>query len=90
MGTVFIVYEERSCEGRKEWFATACTTLEIAKRVVKEKLDWYCYSTIIREFVNNLDNDDIWEVEDGWVKINIFRKNIQLNLYIVMGNLIDK
>ena len=90
METVFVVYEERSCEGRKEWFATACTTLDIAKRVVKEKFDWYCYSTIIREFVNNLDNDDIWEVEDGRVNIVIQRKNIQLNLYIVMGNLINK
>ena len=89
METVFIVYEVRSCEGSSEWFATPCTTLEIAKRVVKEKLDWYCNSTIIRHYVNNLDNDDIWEVDDNGVKINIFRKNIQLNLYIVMGNLFN-
>lgn len=89
METVFLVYEERSCEGINHWFATPCTTLEIAKRVIKEKLDWYLNSTIIREFVDNLDNDDIWEVDDNRVKINIFRKNIQLNLYIVMGNLIN-
>jgi hypothetical protein len=85
MKGVFIVYEERSCEDIHHWFATPCATLEIAKRVIKEKLDWYCYSTIIRDFVGNLDNDDIWEVDDNSVKIHIVRKDIKLNLYISMG-----
>lgn len=89
MDEVFLVYEERSCGDIHHWFATPCTTLEIAKRVIKEKLDWYCVSTIIRDFVGNLDNDDIWEVDDNSVKIHIVRKDIKLNLYIVMGNLIN-
>ena len=90
MDTIFLVYDVSYYKGVNRCVATPCTTLEIAKRVVKEKLDWYCNSTIIREFVNNLDNNDIWEVNDNSVKINIFRKNIQLNLYIEMGNLINK
>ena len=90
MEGVFLVYEERSCEGINDWFATPCTTIDIAKRVIKEKLEWYLKSTILKEFVDNLDIDDIWEVEDGRVNIVIQRKKIQLNLYIVMGNLINK
>ena len=85
MKEVFLVMEERSCEDIHHWFATPCATLEIAKRVIKEKLDWYCYSTIIRDFVGNLDNDDIWEVDDNSVKIHIVRKDIKLNLYISSG-----
>lgn len=90
MDTIFLVYDVSYYKGVNRCVATPCTTLEIAKRVVKEKLDWYCNSTIIREFVNNLDNNDIWEVNDNSVKINIFRKNIQLDLYIVMGKLLSK
>lgn len=90
MDAIFLVYDVSYYKGVNRCVATPCTTLEIAKRVVKEKLDWYCNSTIIREFVNNLDNNDIWEVNDNSVKINIFRKNIQLDLYIVMGKLLSK
>lgn len=85
MDEVFIVFEERSCEDIHHSFATPCATLDIAKRVIKEKFDWYCYSTIIRDFVGNLDNDDIWEVDDNRVKIIISRKDIRLNLYISIG-----
>lgn len=85
MKEVFLVMEERSCEDIHHCFATPCATLEIAKRVIKEKLDWYCCSTIIRDFVGNLDNDDIWEVDDNSVKIHIVRKDIKLNLYISSG-----
>lgn len=85
MKEVFIVMEERSCEDIQHCFATPCNTLEIAKRVIKEKLDWYCYSTIIRDFVGNLDNDDIWEVDENKVEIYIVRKGIKLKLYISSG-----
>ena len=89
MKEVFIVMEERSCEDIHHCFATPCTTLEIAKRVIKEKLDWYCYSTIIRDFVGILDNDDIWEVDENRVEIYIVRKDIKLKLYISSGILYE-
>ena len=90
MDNIFLVYDVSYYKGVNRCVTTPCTTMEIAKRVLKDKLDWYVKNTILNRVVNNLGNDDIWEVNEYSVKINTQHEGLQIDLYIERGCIINK
>ena len=89
MDNIFLVYDACYYKGVNRCVATPCTTMEIAKRVIKDKLDWYLKNTILKGFVDNLDNNDIWKINEYSVKINIQHEGLQIDLYIERGCIIN-
>lgn len=99
MDKVFLVYDEYCYDGCKEnTIVTPCATMDIAKRVIKEKLEWYLKNTYLNNYVNShlnlredyLDDYDIWEVDEDSVEIFIDGKNVSLNLHIAEENIINE
>ena len=99
MGKIFLVYDEYCYDGCKEsTIVTPCATMDIAKRVIKEKLEWYLKNTCLNNYVNShlnlredyLDEYDIWEIDEDSVEIFIGGKNTSLNLHIAEESVIDE
>lgn len=99
MDKIFLVYDEYCYDGMNECpIVTPCTTFEIAKRVLKEKLEWYLKNSYLNQFVDEnlnlreeyLDEWDDWNVEDDSVEICIYCKDTRLDLHIAEENIIKE
>lgn len=99
MDKIFLVYDEycyNACE--EGTIVYACATMEIAIRKIKERLEWYLKNSYLNQFVDDnlnlidseLDEYDIWEVDEDSVEIFIEGKNTSLNLHIAEENVIDE
>lgn len=95
---IFLVYDEycydRINEGTN---VIACATREIAICKIKERLEWYLKNSYLNQFVDDnlnpvydeLDEYDVWEIDEDNVEIFIESKNTSLNLCIVEVSLIE-
>lgn len=99
MDKIFLVFDEYCYDSCKEnTIVTPCATMDIAKRVVKEKLEWYLKNTYLNQFVDDnlnlidseLDEYDIWEIDEDSVEIFIGCKDTSLNLHIAEENIITE
>ena len=99
MEKIFLVYDEYCYDGVDEGTSIiACATMEIAIRKIKEGLEWYLKNSYLNQFVDDnlnlidseLNEYDVWEIEDDSVEIFIEGKNTSLNLHIVEIDVIDK
>ena len=98
MDKIFLVYDEYCFDGVKEnTIVIPCTTFEIAKQVLKKKLEWYLKNTYINRFVDEnlnlckeyLDDCDVWNVEDDSIEIYIYCKDTRLDLHIAEEYIIN-
>ena len=99
MNKVFLVYDEYRYDGvTMDTMVCACATMEIAIRIIKERLEWYLENSYLNQFVDNnlnlidseLDEYDIWEIDEDSVEIFIEGKDTSLNLHIAEVNVIDE
>ena len=99
MDKIFLVYDEYCYDACNEpTLVYVCATMEIAIRKVKERLEWYLENSYLNQFVDNnlnvidseLDEYDIWEIDEDSVEIFIGGKDTSLNLHIAEENVIDK
>jgi hypothetical protein len=99
MDKVFLVYDEYRYNGYyMDTMVYVCATMEIAIRKIKERLEWYLENSYLNQFVDNnhnlidseLDEYDIWEIDEDSVEIFIEGKDTSLNLHIAEENVIDE
>ena len=99
MDKVFLVYDEYRYDGvNMDTMVYACATMEIAIRKIKERLEWYLKNSYLNQFVDDdlniidseLDEYDIWEIDEDSVEIFIEGKDTSLNLHIAEINVIDE
>lgn len=99
MNKVFLVFDEYCYNGCDEGtMVYACATMKIAIRKIKERLKWYLENSYLSQFVDDnlnlidseLDEYDIWEIDEDSVEIFIEGKNTSLNLHIAEENVIDE
>lgn len=99
MKKIFLIYDEYRYDGVDEGTSViACATMEIAIRKVKERLEWYLKNSYLNQFVDSnlnlieseLDEYDIWEIDEDSVEIFIESKNTSLNLHIAEVGVIDE
>jgi hypothetical protein len=93
MEKVFLVYDEYSYKGIKEdTIVTPCSTIETAKRILKQSYERYLKTNaLFQQYVDidlklkesKLADYDEWEVKDDEVEIYIDSKDARLNLYIL-------
>ena len=98
MEKIYLVYDEYRYDSSEQGtITTACATMEIAIRVLKEKYEWYLKNSYLARFVGRtgddiylkeemLDKYDIWEVDEDSVEIYIYGKDTLLNLHIAEVN----
>lgn len=95
---IFLVYDEYYYDTIDEGTSViACATKEIAIRKIKERLEWYLKNSYLNQFVDDnlnlieseLDEYDVWEIDEDSVGIFIESKDISLNLHIVEVSLIE-
>lgn len=96
---VFLVFDEYCYDACNEGTTVyACATMEIAIRKIKERLEWYLENSYLNQFVDEnlnlvedeLDEYDIWEIDEDSVEIFIDSKDTSLNLHIAEENVIDE
>ena len=96
---VFLVFDEYCYDACNEGtMVYACATMEIAIRKIKERLEWYLENSYLNQFVDDnlnlieseLDEYDIWEIDEDSVEIFIESKDTSLNLHIAEENVIDE
>lgn len=99
MEKIFLVYDEYRCDGIDEGTSViACATMDIAIRKIKVLLEWYLKNSYLNQFVDEqlnlieseLNEYDIWEIDDDSVEIFIEGKNTSLNLHIAEVDVIDE
>ena len=99
MEKIFLIYDEYCYNGVDEGTnVIACATMEIAVRKVKERLEWYLENSYLNQFVDSnlnlidseLDEYDVWEIDEDSVEIFIEGKDTSLNLHIVETIVIDE
>ena len=98
MEKIFLIYDEYCYDGVDDGTIIACATMEIAVRKIKEILEWYLKNSYLNQFVDEqlnvieseLNDYDIWEIEDDSVEIFIEGKNTSLNLHIAEIDVIDE
>ena len=99
MDKVFLVFDEYCYNACNEGTSViVCATMEIAIRKVKERLEWYLKNSYLNQFVDDnlnlidseLDEYDVWEVDEDSVEIFIEGKDTSLNLHIAEVVVIDK
>lgn len=99
MNKVFLVFDEYRYNGCDEGIMViACATMEIAIRKIKERLEWYLENSYLNQFVddnlnlieNELDEYDVWEIDEDSVEIFIEGKDTSLNLHIAEENVISE
>lgn len=99
MEKIFLIYDEYRYDGVDEGTSViACATMDIAVRKVKERLEWYLKNSYLNQFVDSnlnlieseLDEYDIWEIDEDSVEIFIESKNTSLNLHIAEVGVIDE
>ena len=97
MEKIYLVYDEYRYDSSEQGtIVTACATMEIAIRVLKEKYEWYLKESYLQMFVgenNSLKEDlisqnDWWEVDEDSVEIYINSKDTSLNLHIAEANVV--
>ena len=98
MDKVFIVFDEYRYNGCEEGtMVYVCATMDIAINKVKERLEWYLENSYLNQFVDEnlnlikeeLDEYDIWEIDNDSVEILIEGKDTALNLHIAEENVIN-
>lgn len=99
MDKVFLIFDEYCYNACNEGTSViVCATMEIAIRKVKERLEWYLKNSYLNQFVDDnlnlidseLDEYDVWEVDEDSVEIFIEGKDTSLNLHIAEVVVIDK
>ena len=99
MDKVFLVFDEYCYNACNEGTSViVCATMEIAIRKVKERLEWYLKNSYLNQFVDDnlnlidseLDEYDIWEIDEDSVEIFINGKDTSLNLHIAEVVVIDE
>ena len=97
MEKIYLVYDEYRYDSSEQGtIVTACATMEIAIRVLKEKYEWYLKESYLQMFVgeNNslkeelISQNDWWEVDEDSVEIYINSKDTSLNLHIAEANVV--
>jgi hypothetical protein len=94
MEKIYLVYDEYRYDSREQGtIITACATMEVAIKVVKERYEWYLKNSYLARFVGITGDDiylkedmlekfDIWEVDEDSVEIYIYGKDTRLDLHI--------
>lgn len=99
MNKVFLVFDEYCYNACNEGTSViVCATMEIAIRKIKERLEWYLKNSYLNQFVDDnlnlidseLDDYDVWEVDEDSVEIFIEGKDTSLNLHIAETVVIDE
>ena len=99
MEKIFLIYDEYRYDGVDEGTSViACATMDIAIRKVKERLEWYLKNSYLNQFVDNnlnlieseLDEYDVWEIDEDSVEIFIEGKDTSLNLHIAEVDVFDE
>ena len=99
MDKVFLIFDEYCYNACNEGTSViVCATMEIAIRKVKERLEWYLKNSYLNQFVDDnlnlidseLDEYDVWEVDEDSVEIFIEGKDTSLNLHIAEVVVIDE
>lgn len=99
MNKVFLVFDEYCYNACNEGTSViACATMEIAIRKIKERLEWYLENSYLNQFVDDnlnlidseLDEYDVWEIDEDSVEIFIEGKDTSLNLHIAETVVIDE
>lgn len=99
MEKIFLIYDEYRYDGVDEGTnVIACATMEIAVRKVKELLEWYLENSYLKRFVDEnynlieseIDEYDVWEIDEDSVEIFIESKNTSLNLHIAEVSVFDE
>lgn len=99
MNKVFLVFDEYCYNACNEGTSViACATMEIAIRKIKERLEWYLKNSYLNQFVDDnlnlidseLDEYDVWEIDEDSVEIFIEGKDTSLHLNIVETIVIDE
>lgn len=99
MDKVIIVFEEFRYNGVEEQtLVYPCATEDIARRVIKERYEWYIQNSYFKNFIgengevdrNELDDYDCWCVDTNDVELFIDAKNTALKLYFTKENLIKE
>lgn len=102
MEKIYLVYDEYRYDSSEQGtITTACATMEIAIRVLKEKYEWYLKNSYLARFVGRTGDDiylkeemlgkhDSWEVDEDSVEIYIYEKDTLLNLHIAEVNVITE
>ena len=99
MEKIFLIYDEYRYDGVDEGTSViACATMDIAIRKVKERLEWYLKNSYLNQFVDKnltlieseLDEYDVWEIDEDSVEIFIEGKDTSLNLHIAEVDVFDE
>jgi len=99
MNKVFLVFDEYCYNACNEGTSViVCATMEIAIRKIKERLEWYLKNSYLNQFVDDnlnlieseIDEYDVWEIDEDSVEIFIEGKDTSLHLNIVETNVIDE
>lgn len=99
MEKIFLIYDEYRYDGVDEGTnVIACDNMEIAVRKVKELLEWYLENSYLNRFVDDnynlieseIDEYDVWEIDEDSVEIFIESKNTSLNLHIAEVSVFDE
>lgn len=99
MNKVFLVFDEYCYNACNEGTSViACATMEIAIRKIKERLEWYLKNSYLNQFVDDnlnlieseIDEYDVWEIDEDSVEIFIEGKDTSLHLNIVETNVISE
>lgn len=99
MNKVFLVFDEYCYNACNEGTSViACATMEIAIRKIKERLEWYLKNSYLNQFVDDnlnlieseIDEYDVWEIDEDSVEIFIEGKDTSLHLNIVETNVINE
>lgn len=100
MEKIYLVYDEYRYDSSEQGtIVTACATMEIAIRVLKEKYEWYLKNSYLARYAgvagddiylkeDMLEEHDSWEVDEDSVEIYIYGKDTSLNLHIVEANVV--
>ena len=99
MNKVFLVFDEYCYNACNEGTSViVCATMEIAIRKIKERLEWQLKNSYLNQFVDDnlnlieseIDEYDVWEIDEDSVEIFIEGKDTSLHLNIVETNVIDE
>ena len=102
MEKIYLVYDEYRYDSREQGtIVTACATMEVAIRVLKEKYEWYLKNSYLARYAgvtgddiylkeDMLEEHDSWEVDEDSVEIYIYGKDTLLNLHIAEMNVITE
>ena len=95
MEKIYLVYDEYCNDGDNMLVVFPCATMEVAIKKLQERLKWNLENTYLKQFVDenlnpneDLDDWDIWEIEEDSVTIYIDSKNTSLNIHIAEEKII--